>query len=188
MKTTSKRAAALLAVALAALCGCGQEKPTGGQQDGGLAAGTLRLLEPGDTQGRYCVAAGPSSLVLCWMDYDSVQETPVCNAPNCQHSSEDCTACVMNSSVSGVAEVGELLVFVESSRPSAPSRLMACRRDGSERYKIAEMKSGDEIQGAPYCADEGYLYFHLLKMGGETGAGPCAADRGRGGGAADLQK
>ena len=162
----------LAAALAAALCACGEAAPAGKGETGAKhgAAGEIAMLEPGTRKGRYCIAEEPSGEVICWMDYNAVQETPLCSAPNCEHNSEACTAFLSEGYTNKVLALGDdrLLFVLRSNTHEWPTRLMIADRDGGSRHQIAEMENGDDILTPPFCADDQYVYFEVLHKGGES--------------------
>lgn len=162
-----------LAAALsAALCACKETAKTekGKTEPQPGAAGEITMLEPGTRKGRYCIAEGQSSEVICWMDYNAVQETPLCSAPNCEHNSEACTAFLPEGYTNKVLALGEdqLLFVLRSNTHKWPTRLMVADRDGGRRHQIAQVENGDDILTPPFCADDRYVYFEVMHKGGES--------------------
>lgn len=164
------------------LCACQNSgQSNSGQGDSGAEnsaasvsdAGTLQMLEPGNEHGRYVSAAQNGNELLCWIDYDTAQEIPLCAAPNCEHNGEECTACITGDGlyVGGqVAALGEdqLLFTVKDNHHQQPGTLYCANKDGSNRHKLAQMTMEDDLRGVPFCVDQQFLYMMLLHMSGES--------------------
>lgn len=131
------------------------------------------MLTPNKEQGRYVTAEHNGNELLCWLDYQTAQETPLCAAPNCEHNSEACSACITGDGryVGGqIAALGEdqIVFTVFDNHHKQPSVLYAANRDGSQRHELHQFDFEDELRGLPLCADNEYFYLVLLHMGGQS--------------------
>lgn len=180
---------ALLALCL--LCACGADTPQSGAPDapetqsgaadapaqGTEAAGPLAPLSCSTDTGCYTAVhdRDAGTALLCYVDYASASELPLCSQPACTHDSEACAAWFAARSYVSNPVAGEsgaiFYVVIDASQPEEwRYSLWAADADGANRRRLLEGASGD--CNHMFLAEDGafvYYTYYCIPDGGDTG-------------------
>ena len=165
-----KRIAAFLTAAAAALsfAACGAKSPDKNQTQPGASAvqkGTLRKITNERPDGVYILDQTHSRQLLCYIDYETETEVPLCAAPNCAHSGPECTAWADPYTVMEQPRVlnDTTLLQLRSQRRTSQEfddpRMVAWTmgRDGSEPKQVLNAEETQQM-GIPEYTDGEYVY------------------------------
>lgn len=153
-----------LAVCLAA---CRQE-PSGSAVSGAAGADTsgdgLATLSAGDERGFYRVGhldgTYNGQCLYTWVDYETLQQVPLCADPNCDHTQAGCTAL---GPVPGSIPQGILIVdedtLVEVLYVNGQVQLFRCAADGSGPVQLSSNNPYLSI----FLCDGTYLYYQAFE-------------------------
>ena len=171
--------AALAAALVPALAACAAGGPASrGEASAGTAtpqsaaadpgeAGSLQPLTPGTGQGYYVCGSNGGSPLLCYLDYASAAEVPLCARPNCEHNSESCTAWLpAGRMVSNLSAVGQGIAWIELD--GIEGRVWLADADGAGRRQLPALPDG--FAAETLAAQDGQaLYCFASKYGeGQT--------------------
>lgn len=179
-----KKMRRILPVVLALLsfsaCGKTAEEPARLPQETPPQHAELRMLSWGDDDGIYQLIYQNEQALLGYVDYETAQQTPLCAQPNCDHSTESCTAWLLPETFTGpVLPINEekILFYNEpwDSYSQESRALWTANRDGSNRQELVRLSTGQHIWPASFgerieglfVADDQDLYF-LLNEDGEN--------------------
>lgn len=171
--------AALAAALVPALAACAAGGPASrGEASAGTAtpqsaaadpaeAGSLQPLTPGTGQGYYVCGSNGGSPLLCYLDYASAAEVPLCARPNCEHNSESCTAWLpAGRMVSNLSAAGQGIAWIELD--GIEGRVWLADADGAGRRQLPALPDG--FAAETLAAQDGQaLYCFASKYGeGQT--------------------
>lgn len=124
----------------------------------------LRFLQTGSEAGRYGIVSRSDYSLLCYIDYSSACDTPLCAQPSCPHNSESCTAYIPGGQIisSLYALDDRSIAFIVTAAPTEDkgSILYITDSSGENRRKIFQAESGQDFWEIT-CADDQYLYFPM---------------------------
>src|SRR5699024_8541184 len=130
-------------------------------------AGSLQPLTPGTGQGYYVCGSNGGSPLLCYLDYASAAEVPLCARPNCEHNSESCTAWLpAGRMVSNLSAAGQGIAWIELD--GIEGRVWLADADGAGRRQLPALPDG--FAAETLAAQDGQaLYCFASKYGeGQT--------------------
>lgn len=124
----------------------------------------LRFLQTGSEAGRYGIVSRSDYSLLCYIDYSSACDTPLCAQPSCPHNSESCTAYIPGgqiiSSLYALDDRSIAFIVTAAATEDKGSILYIADSSGENRRKIFQAESGQDFWEIT-CADDQYLYFPM---------------------------
>lgn len=126
---------------------------------------SLCILSPGTDQGRYRTILLPQdySSVLCYLDFSSGTETPLCSSPSCKHQDGNCPAWLREHNyVILNALDDEHLILMDSDLSSNRTTLSVANADGSDPRTLVEYPVSYAISpvfSLSFLADDEYIYY-----------------------------
>lgn len=125
----------------------------------------LRIIGPGTDQGRYYVVTVPQnySSLLCYLDFASGNEVPLCASPNCEHQDNSCPAWLheRNYTILNALD-NEHLILMNSDIYTEETTLSIANADGSDPHILAEYPATyaiSPVYDSAFLADEQYVYY-----------------------------
>ncbi len=126
---------------------------------------SLRMLTNGTNQGRYRSAnlVQDYTSLLCYLDFASGTEVPLCSSPNCKHLDSSCPAWFHSHNYIDLDALdSEHLVLLVSDLEANHTSLFLTDKDGSNRRILDEHPGAYTITpafSADFLVDDTYLYY-----------------------------
>lgn len=177
----SRILSSLLALTMAAsLVGCGAQHAddpesspasSGDQPKAGVVSPiqapetSLHALDAGTDQGRYRVITVPTdySSLLCYLDFATGNEVPLCASPNCEHRDKSCPAWLHEHNYTILNALDDKhLILLNSDLHTDQTTLSIANADGSDSRILAEYPATYAISpvfSESLLADDEYLYY-----------------------------
>lgn len=152
-----------LAAALLGLTACGSNTHAAvstSSPDAGSSS--LHKLTSSNENGLYAPGYSEHGELLCYLDYASGKDFPLCSAPNCTHSNENCSAYISaDQCLNDIVIVDENTIaatIYQSGEGSGHRVIYLYDADGQNRRELYHFTSGEEMDSF-CCADQDFLYF-----------------------------
>lgn len=133
---------------------------------------SLRILNMGTDQGRYRVVTTPqnSGSLICYLDFASGNEVPLCSSPNCKHLDDSCPAWLHDQNYILINALDdEHLILMISDLAANHTTLYLANADGSDRKVLDERPctyAFDYLYHTAFLADDKYLYYVVDEAAG----------------------
>lgn len=136
---------------------------------------TLSLCVPSSEKGMYTVdsiANGYGNIF--YIDFETMQQIPLCNTPNCTHSNDSCTAWLQideSGFLPGILQLGNSILLVQNGESSNhPACIWIADANGENKKLLFSAQSGQSI-GPAFYTDEtnSSLYFVLSEVSESSG-------------------
>lgn len=136
---------------------------------------TLSLCVPSSEQGMYTVdsiANGYGNIF--YIDFETMQQIPLCDTPNCTHSNDSCTAWLQideSGFLPGILQLGNSILLVQNGESSNhPACIWIADANGENKKLLFSAQSGQSI-GPAFYTDEtnSSLYFVLSEVSESSG-------------------
>ncbi len=135
----------------------------------------LSLCVPSSEQGMYTVdsiANGYGNIF--YIDFETMQQIPLCDTPNCTHSNDSCTAWLQideSGFLPGILQLGNSILLVQNGESSNhPACIWIADANGENKKLLFSAQSGQSI-GPAFYTDEtnSSLYFVLSEVSESSG-------------------
>lgn len=136
------------------------------------AENSLCILGTGTNQGRYRVVTTPQNYgsLLCYLDFASGNEVPLCSSPNCKHLDDSCPAWLHDQNYILINALdNEHIVLMISDLTAKQTTLYLANADGSDRKVLDERPytyAFDFLYHSAFLADDEYLYYVVDEAAG----------------------
>lgn len=137
-----------------------------------LPKNSLRILKVGTDQGRYRVVTTPQNYgsLICYLDFASGNEVPLCSSPNCKHLDDSCPAWLHDQNYILINALDdEHLILMVSDLAKKQTTLYLANADGSDRKILDERPCDyafDYLYHTAFLADDEYLYYVVDEAAG----------------------